>query len=187
MSAIYMQEQKAVAATENSGWLPSWVRMPHLVPDDSRHRLEFLFEEDADGAPAANHWSLGSRLCYGAGYTYLAALAAGGAWGVTEGLRNPLGSKGLKLRWACLLNGVTARGPLVGNTAASAAVVYNLLHGLVLKAVGGKYEGLASSGTCAAATGALFNASLGAKAAIKGSLALSSFVLAYRALQDNLL
>lgn len=174
--------------------IKSFLQVPHLLPEESRHKLSFLMEDD-DSVPAdspagssdTSHrpgLSLGGRLCYGAGYTYLAFLAAGGLWGLSEGLRNPLGQKAMSLRWACVLNGMTARGPLVGNTAAAAAVVYNGLHGVLLKAMPRQREGHATAAPCAAVTGALFNASLGARAAAKGAGILTAVVLGYRLAQE---
>jgi import inner membrane translocase subunit TIM23 len=202
MRMTYINEVDSLSTTSgtasgNSGGLwqniRGFLQVPHLLPEEGRHKLEFLFEEEEVRDPhtgalvaAPTGWSLGSRLCYGAGYTYLAFLTAGGLWGLTEGLRNPLGQSGARLRWACILNGVTARGPLLGNTAASAAVVYNGLHGLVLKAIGPRREGGLTAGTCAAATGALFNASLGTKAALRGAGLLAVFVLAYRHVRNKL-
>jgi import inner membrane translocase subunit TIM23 len=44
----------------------------------------------------------------------------GGAWGLAEGLRSPVGSNA-KLRVNAVLNACTRRGPLVGNSAGVAS------------------------------------------------------------------
>ena len=79
-------------------------------------------------------WS--DDLCYGTGTTYLGGLCVGGLWGMSEALRRPMvasmGGKStaagvlgkapvspsMRLRINGLLNGITRRGPFVGNSAA---------------------------------------------------------------------
>lgn len=66
-------------------------------------------------------------LCYGTGITYLAALTIGGAWGMQEGLRKSAG-QAPKLRLNATLNGITRRGPFLGNSAGVVAIVYNFFN-----------------------------------------------------------
>ncbi len=49
------------------------------------------------------------------GTSYLTGVAAGAVWGVYDGLRNAEGTS-LRLRGNSLLNGLTRRGPYMGNT-----------------------------------------------------------------------
>ncbi|KKY20797.1 putative mitochondrial import inner membrane translocase subunit tim23 [Phaeomoniella chlamydospora] len=81
---------------------------------------------DLPGARSAlpsRGWS--DDLCYGTGTTYLTALTVGGAWGLIEGLNKTPASAPPKLRINSVLNGMTRRGPFLGNSAGVVAMVYN--------------------------------------------------------------
>ncbi len=49
------------------------------------------------------------------GTSYLTGVAVGGVWGIYDGLRSAEGTS-LRLRGNSLLNGLTRRGPYMGNT-----------------------------------------------------------------------
>ena len=74
-------------------------------------------------------WS--DDLCYGTGVTYLAALSAGGTWGLIEGLNKLPPSAPPKLRLNSVLNSVTRRGPFLGNSAGVIALVYNVFNSTI--------------------------------------------------------
>lgn len=110
------------------------------IPDPSRlhplaglnqDALDYLSLDDSalDELPGSRSvlpsrgWS--DDLCYGAGTTYLVALATGGAWGLAEGLRKTPATAAPKIRLNSVLNSVTRRGPFLGNSAGVVAMVYN--------------------------------------------------------------
>ena len=100
--------------------------------------LEYLFED----AYANLGPSWGARICYGTGITYLTFLGLGGAWGLVS----PFSTSQLKtltsprLKYNAILNSVTAKGPFVANNAAILALMYNLVHGALIKGRGGKWD-----------------------------------------------
>lgn len=160
------------SSTGLMGSLFSSLQVPHLVPDNG-HQLEYLFEEPGEYAGP----SLGSRICYGAGYTYLTFLPIGGLYGLIDGLRNPLGTTP-KLRLACVLNSVTAHGPFVGNSAAIIAVMYNGIHGLITKAT--QQDNLYTALGASSLTGMLFKSTKGPAAMLQASAVFSAFIVGYR-------
>lgn len=110
------------------------------IPDPSRlhplaglnqDTLDYLSLDDTalDELPGSRSvlpsrgWS--DDLCYGAGTTYLVALATGGAWGLVEGLKKTPPTAAPKIRLNGVLNSVTRRGPFLGNSAGVVAMVYN--------------------------------------------------------------
>ncbi|CAI7638384.1 hypothetical protein PCG10_001697 [Penicillium crustosum] len=110
------------------------------IPDPSRlhplaglnqDTLDYLSLDDSalDELPGSRSvlpsrgWS--DDLCYGAGTTYLVALATGGAWGLAEGLKKTPATAAPKIRLNAVLNSVTRRGPFLGNSAGVVAMVYN--------------------------------------------------------------
>ncbi|KAI2713920.1 hypothetical protein CBS147311_3640 [Penicillium roqueforti] len=110
------------------------------IPDPSRlhplaglnqDTLDYLSLDDTalDELPGSRSvlpsrgWS--DDLCYGAGTTYLVALATGGAWGLIEGLKKTPPTAAPKIRLNGVLNSVTRRGPFLGNSAGVVAMVYN--------------------------------------------------------------
>lgn len=129
-------------------------RQPQTAAQDAP--LEYLFEEE--GSSAGPSW--GARICYGTGLTYLFGLSAGALWGLTDGLRSPLGQGSRRLRTNAILNACTARGPFVANNLAGLALVYNLAHGGYLKSTGDG-QSLGSSVGAAAAAGTLFRIAAG--------------------------
>ena len=114
--------------------------------------LDYLLIEDdqlsalpgGQGALPSRGWS--DDLCYGTGTTYLTALGIGGIWGAMESLRRPMSqviagsmaqsAPSTKLRINTLLNGVTRRGPFLGNSAGVIALTYNAFNSTI-----GHYRG----------------------------------------------
>lgn len=102
-------------------------------------------------------WS--DDLCYGTGTTYLTALIMGGSWGLIEGLNRVPGAAPPKLRLNSILNGMTRRGPFLGNTAGVVAMVYNGVNSTI-----GYYRGkhdAANSIVAGALSGMLFKSTRG--------------------------
>lgn len=95
----------------------------HPMANLSQDTLEYLSLEESqlDKLPGSRSilpsrgWS--DDLCYGTGVTYLSALAAGGAWGLAEGLNKTTATQSSRLRLNAVLNSVTRRGPFLGNSA----------------------------------------------------------------------
>lgn len=143
-------------------------------PPKPDQRLEYLFEDEY----VANGPSWGARICYGAGITYLSGLAVGGTWGLLDGLRNPAGTT-RRLRINCILNACTARGPFVANNIAMLALLYNLIHGGVIKLRDGRYD-LVSSVASAAAAGVLYKSTRGLRAMGVAGGIFGSGMLAYQ-------
>lgn len=117
----------------------------HGKPSDgaSTKQLEYLFEE----AYTSTGPSWGARICYGTGFTYLTFLSLGGLWGLVASLNQPMSFKlapgqqvSGKLRVNAILNGVTSRGPFMANTASMLALLYNLVHGAVIRLRDGRYQ-----------------------------------------------
>ena len=127
------------------------------------HRLEFL-----DDGMDAHVPSWGARLCYGAGSTYLSGLAIGGAWGLAEGLNNPICRGSRRLRINAILNACTNKGPLVANSLASLAIIYNIINGTLIYSRSGK-EDAAGSVASAFTSGMLFRGA-GRNGLIAGTL-----------------
>lgn len=104
-------------------------------------------------------WS--DDLCYGTGTVYLAALSAGGAWGLVEGLNRVPASAPPKLRLNSVLNTVTRRGPFLGNSAGVVAMTYNGINSTI-----GYYRGRHDAGNSVAAgalSGMIFRSTKGTK------------------------
>jgi mitochondrial import inner membrane translocase subunit TIM23 len=139
--------------------------------------LEYLFED----AYANLGPSWGARICYGTGITYLASLALGGAWGLVS----PFSTSQLKsltnsrLKYNAILNSVTAKGPFVANNAAILALMYNLVHGAVIKGRGGKWD-VASAVGSAALVGTIFRSAAGWRSALKGGGMFGTAMLLYQ-------
>ena len=117
---------------------------------------------DLPGARSAlpsRGWS--DDLCYGTGTTYLTALTIGGTWGLIEGLNRTPATAPPKLRLNSVLNGVTRRGPFLGNSAGVVAMVYNGANSTI-----GYYRGkhdAANSIIAGALSGMLFKSTRGPK------------------------
>jgi len=118
-------------------------------------RLEDSQLSDLPGAHSvlpSRGWS--DDLCYGTGTTYLAALSLGGAWGFAEGISRSPPNAPPKLKLNSILNGMTRRGPFLGNSAAVIAMVYNGINSTI-----GYYRGkhdTVNSITAGAISGAIF-------------------------------
>ena len=108
----------------------------HPLAGLNKDTLEYLSLEDSALSDLPGGQSvLPSRgftddLCYGTGITYLTALSIGGAWGLQDGLRKSTGQPP-KLRLNAILNGMTRRGPFLGNSAGVVAIVYNCINSLI--------------------------------------------------------
>lgn len=130
--------------------------------------LEYLSIEDelitdlpgAHGVIPIKDWT--DDLSYGTGSVYLTGLAAGGAYGFAEGLRNTPASASAKLRLNSILNAVTRRGPFLGNSAGVLALVYNGVNSTIGYARG-KHD-YTNSLAAGALSGALFKCTKGPKA-----------------------
>ncbi|KAK6538810.1 Mitochondrial import inner membrane translocase subunit tim23 [Orbilia ellipsospora] len=134
------------------------------LDDDGLEYLK-LDDEALSDLPGA-HSVLPSRgwsddLCYGTGTTYLAALSVGGAWGFVEGVnRSPPGAPP-KLKLNSILNGMTRRGPFLGNSAGVIALVYNGINSTIGH-VRGKHD-TANSIVAGALSGAIFKSTRGVR------------------------
>lgn len=91
-------------------------------------------------------WS--DDLCYGTGVTYLSGLTIGGAWGLVEGFNRLPPTAPPKLRLNSALNGITRRGPFLGNSAGVIALMYNGINSTI-----GYYRGKHDSFNSVAAGG----------------------------------
>ncbi len=102
-------------------------------------------------------WS--DDLCYGTGVTYLTALTLGGAWGFAEGVNRLPPSAPPKLRLNSILNGMTRRGPFLGNSAGVLALTYNGINSFI-GYMRGKHDA-SNSIVAGALSGALFKSTRG--------------------------
>lgn len=151
------------------GMAPTRTEPPSSPAAPSTPTLEYLFEDDEI---EVQQQSLGSRICYNAGVTYLLGLGAGGLWGLAEGL-NGADAKTARLKLNLTLNAITRRGPLLGNNLGALAVLYSVIHGGTLKALH-RQQDLASTAGSAAVAGALFRCTAGLKQAALASALLSA-------------
>jgi import inner membrane translocase subunit TIM23 len=148
----------------------------HPLAGLNQQTLDYISLEDSalsdlpgsQSALPSRGWS--DDLCYGTGVTYLAALTAGGAWGLQEGLRRST-AQPPKLRLNSVLNAVTRRGPFLGNSAAVIAMVYNGFNSFIGH-LRGKHDA-ANSLVAGALSGALFKSTRGLK-----PMAISSAIVA---------
>ncbi|KAG5989826.1 hypothetical protein E4U52_005218 [Claviceps spartinae] len=105
----------------------------HPLAGLNKDTLEYLtLEDSALSALPGGQSVLPSRgftddLCYGTGVTYLAGLSLGGLWGLKDGLQKSV-AQPPKLRMNAILNGMTRRGPFLGNSAGVVAIVYNCVN-----------------------------------------------------------
>lgn len=156
-SASSQPASKSIFSKLGDGLLNN-LHTPPSVPSDAQ--LEYLFEEEYK----ATGPSWGARICYGSGTTYLSGLAVGGAWGLLDGLRNPLGKTSCRLRMNCILNACTSRGPFVANNLGMLALLYNLIHGGVIQLRDGAYDEYSAIGSAAFA-GLVYKSTAGPKPA----------------------
>ncbi|KAL4920106.1 Tim17/Tim22/Tim23/Pmp24 family-domain-containing protein [Aspergillus aurantiobrunneus] len=139
----------------------------HPLAGLNQDTLDYITLEDSalDQLPGSQSvlpsrgWS--DDLCYGTGTTYITALAAGGAWGLAEGLRKTPVTAPPKIRLNGVLNSVTRRGPFLGNSAGVVAMVYNGLNSFVGYARG-KHDA-ANSIAAGAISGMVFKSTRGLK------------------------
>ncbi|EPX72038.1 TIM23 translocase complex subunit Tim23 [Schizosaccharomyces octosporus yFS286] len=137
-----------------------------------------LIEEDALSALPGDSMAIPSRgwqddLCYGTGTSYLTGLAVGGAWGFNEGLKKTRDITSTRLRLNGVLNGITRRGPFVGNSLGVLAIVYNGINSFIgYKREKHSWENSVAAG---AITGALYKSTRGVRAmAISSTLVASA-------------
>lgn len=139
----------------------------HPLAGLNQQTLDYLTLDDSalsdlpgsQSALPSRGWS--DDLCYGTGTTYLTALILGGSWGLIEGLNRVPGSAPPKLRLNSILNGMTRRGPFLGNTAGVVAMVYNGVNSTI-----GYYRGkhdAANSIAAGALSGMLFKSTRGVR------------------------
>lgn len=128
------QGQGVEAFLQNSSFAdPSQL---HPLAGLNKDTLEYLTLEDSALSELPGGQSvLPSRgftddLCYGTGITYLTALSIGGVWGLRDGLQKSV-NQPPKLRMNAILNGMTRRGPFLGNSAGVVAIVYNCVNSLI--------------------------------------------------------
>ncbi|KCV69226.1 hypothetical protein H696_04643 [Fonticula alba] len=85
----------------------------------SGYKPEVLFEDEfVPGQGKRLSWN--DKLFFGTGYMYLIGLGIGGTWGAVEGFRygTSLPQTGRSLLVNATLNGITRRGPFLGNNMA---------------------------------------------------------------------
>jgi import inner membrane translocase subunit TIM23 len=136
--------------------------------------LEYLFQDEYSHVGP----SWGARICYGAGMTYLTGLVIGGSWGLLDGLRNPAG-RTTRLRLNCILNSCTARGPFVANNLAMVALLYNLIHGGIIKLRDGQSDLYTSAGSATLA-GMIYKGTRGVKMVGLTGAAFGTGMLAFQ-------
>lgn len=183
-SSIQNEEDRVGKSNGNGsllGNLLSSIKLGPAIPtvsSSTRDQLEYLFEDEY----VSNGPSWGARVCYGTGSTYLVGLATGGLWGLVDGLRNPQGSGSRRLRINCILNACTARGPFMGNSLGIVALLYNGLHGAVIKARNDR-EDMWGAVAAATASGAIFKSTAGIKKVLMGGGVFGSAMLAFQLYQ----
>ena len=137
----------------------------HPLAGINQQTLDYLtLDESALSDLPGSRSALPSRgwsddLCYGTGTTYLTALTMGGTWGLIEGLNKTPPSAPPRLRLNGVLNGLTRRGPFLGNSAGVVAMVYNGINSTI-----GYYRGQhdsANSIVAGALAGMLFKSTRG--------------------------
>lgn len=140
--------------------------------------LSYLdLEDTALSSLSGGHSALPSRgwsddLCYGTGTTYLVALATGGVWGLTEGLRKSPPHARPRLKLNAVLNAMTRRGPFLGNSAGVLAMLYNGVNSTI-----GHFRGrhdTANSVLSGAITGAVFKSTRGVRPMVWSSVVVAT-------------
>lgn len=104
---------------------------------------------------------------------------------VEPGASSPLSTSQLKsltsprLKYNAILNSVTAKGPFVANNAAILALLYNLVHGAMIRGRDGKWD-VGSAVGSAALVGTIFKSTAGWKSALKTGGVLGTAMLVYQ-------
>lgn len=148
--------------------VPAFLNDPSLLnplATSVTEKLEYLTLDDSvlsdlpgsQSAIPSRGWS--DDLCYGTGCTYLLALSSGGAWGFAEGLRRAPPGAPPRLKLNSILNGVTRRGPFLGNSAGVVAMGYNGINSFI-GYVRGKHEA-SNSIAAGAISGVIFRSTKG--------------------------
>lgn len=136
----------------------------HPLAGLNQESLEYLTLEDSvlsdlpGGQSVLPSRGFTDDLCYGTGVTYLAGLSVGGAWGLQEGLRRSAG-QAPRLQLNAVLNAVTRRGPFLGNSLGSIAIVYNCINSLI-GSLRGKHDA-ANTVAAGAISGMVFKSTRG--------------------------
>eukprot|EP00052_Salpingoeca_macrocollata_P004692 m.42973 g.42973 ORF g.42973 m.42973 type:complete len:222 (-) comp14388_c0_seq1:166-831(-) len=165
----------AFAGLAGYGIMQQPMQNPYQAPFDPQHFIqrqqaegqtaEYLFPEKA----AKKKRTLSEHMFYGTGISYLCGQAIGGTWGLYEGLRHADGVTA-RLRINTVLNGITKRGPFVGNAFGVLALMYNGINGGVVALRGGDDDAI-NQIAAATTTGLLYKASAGVRPmALAGTL-----------------
>ncbi|KAI5838253.1 Tim17/Tim22/Tim23/Pmp24 family-domain-containing protein [Morchella snyderi] len=126
--------------------------------------LSYLDLDETALSPLSAASALPSRgwsddLCYGTGSVYLVGLSTGGLWGLAEGLRRSPAAAPPRLKLNYVLNGMTRRGPFLGNSGGVLALVYNGVNSAI-GSVRGKHD-TANSVLAGVLSGAVFKSTRG--------------------------
>lgn len=107
-----------------------------LAPEVKERLKTFNFERQVTLIPPAEGQArtgtfvpsrtFSDDLCYGVGFSYLGGLLAGTVWGTWHGLRTPLPTNSLKVRYTTILNQMTSKGPFLGNRLGTVVTLYNI-------------------------------------------------------------
>jgi len=139
----------------------------HPLSNIATDSLDYLKLEDSvisdlpGGKGALPTRGFTDDLCYGTGITYLSALGMGGALGLVEGIRRVPVTAPPKIKLNAILNGVTRRGPFLGNSAGVVAMLYNGINSYI-GYLRGKHDPI-NSVLAGGISGALFKSTKGTK------------------------
>eukprot|EP00835_Amoeboradix_gromovi_P005245 NODE_476_length_7980_cov_0.328258.p4 type:complete len:188 gc:universal NODE_476_length_7980_cov_0.328258:6851-6288(-) len=107
-----------------------------LAPEVKERMKTFNFEQQVTLIPPAEgeartgtfvpSRNFSDDLCYGVGFSYLTGAIAGSVWGLWHGLRMPLPTKSLPVRYTTILNQLTSKGPFLANRLGSIVTIYNI-------------------------------------------------------------
>jgi len=137
-----------------------------LHPLANLGKLEYIELDQAGGGQASSTRGWSDDLTYGTGIVYISALGTGGIWGLREGLAQAAkgSTTSAKLRVNYVLNAVTRRGPMLGNSAAVVVMTYHCTNALV-SAMVNRPRDLWTGMTAGALAAAIFRSSAGLRAA----------------------
>ena len=107
-----------------------------LAPEIKERLKNFNFEQQVTIIPPAEgeartgtfvpSRTFSDDLCYGVGFSYLTGAVIGAVWGTWHGMRMPLPTNSLAVRYTTILNQVTSKGPFVGNRLGTIVTMYNI-------------------------------------------------------------
>jgi import inner membrane translocase subunit TIM23 len=141
--------------------LKSTPKAPGYVNLNDFGRVDYLYMDERKSR-GEHGW--GEKACYNTGLTYAAGLFVGGAWGLAEGLRAPVGNA-TKLRLNAILNGCTRRGPLLGNSAGVLALMFTSVDHALSKVRG--EDDMLNHTVAAGTAGMMFKSTAGLKVAAR--------------------